>query len=403
MTIKLTNCKQATKELLEAFKTDDADVQNAAFEAFAQGIASDVADEYAAAVASNDSRVLQERGFRVLTSKESEYFQSVIEALESANPKQAFADLTTVPDKMMPTTVIDDVMKNITEAHPLLAKVKPRYVGYITRWIKNKHARQTAAWGKITDAIVKEVTSAFETIDVKQGKLSAFACISIDMLKLGPTFLDGYVRTVLGESIACGLEYGIVGGKGINNEPIGLDKDIHDGVSVDTSTGYPKKTAIKVKSFDPAVYGELVNKLAKDERGHLKPLDLINGDSLTLITNNTTWLTKVMPAVRVEGTDGVYRDRFPVATSQCISNFLDDGVGILALLDEYNLLVAGERGIESSDEFKFLEDERYFKIVNYAYGQADDDTSAILLDLSELEPAVVPVSVKGTVTTKAAV
>ncbi|MEG0375277.1 MAG: phage major capsid protein [Raoultibacter sp.] len=403
MTIKLVNSKAASQQLLEAFKTEDVEVQNQAFESFAQAVANDVAAEYLEAQSDSDNRTLQERGFRTLTSKETEYYQAVIGALESNDPKQAFADLTTVPEKMMPTTIIDDVMKNITEGHALLAKVKPRYVGYITRWIKNKHTRQTAAWGKITDAIVKEVTSAFETVDVKQGKLSAFACISLDMLKLGPVFIDGYVRTVLGESIACGLEYGIVDGKGIKDEPIGLNKDIHEGVSVDTATGYPKKAAVKVMSFDPATYGELVNKLAKDEKGNLKPLDLVNGNSLTLIVNNTTWLTKVMPAIRVCGTDGVYRDRFPVATDQCISNFLEDGVGILALLDEYNLLVAGERGIESSDEFKFLNDERYFKIVNYAYGQADDNTTAILLDLSALEPAVVPVAVKGTVATKPAV
>lgn len=43
------------------------------------------------------------------------------------------------------------------------------------------------------------------------------------------TYLDNYVRTVLQEALACGLEAAIVSGNG-HNCPIGLDRDIHDGV-----------------------------------------------------------------------------------------------------------------------------------------------------------------------------
>ena len=54
-----------------------------------------------------------------------------------------------------------------------------------------------------------------------------------------------------------------------------------------------------------------------------------------------------------------------------------------------------------SDEYKFAEDERVYKQVMYGAGRARDNTSAILLDISKLDPAYLNVEVKGTVTTKA--
>ena len=114
----------------------------------------------------------------------------------------------------------------------------------------NDHSAQTAVWGKITDAIVKEITSSFKVVDINQNKLSAFAIIEHGMLDLGPTFLDGYIRTVLSEAIMSGLELAIVSGTGLN-QPIGLIKDISEGVSVSQTTGYPDKSKVAVKSFTP--------------------------------------------------------------------------------------------------------------------------------------------------------
>lgn len=344
--------------------------------------------------------MLSQRGFRQLTGDETAYYQSVIDALKSSAPVQAFAS---IPDTSMPQTVIDDVLKNLTETHPLLAAINLTSTGYLTRWILNDHTKQQAAWGSITDAISKEITSAFKVVDIKQGKLTAFACVERGMLDLGPVFLDGYVRTCLGEALANGLEYGVVLGKGVAGEPVGLARDIHEGVTVSTTTGYPLKTAVAVTDFAPASYGALVAPLTKNEKGINKSLDIRNGGSLALICNNSDYLTKIMPATTVAATDGHYaNDLFPVPTQVIISNALSDGQAILALLDEYGMFVGGTRGIEFSDEFKFLDDQRAFKITEYAAGIAYDNTSAELLDISAVSPAYVTVQVKGTVATKAA-
>ena len=65
------------------------------------------------------------------------------------------------------------------------------------------------------------------------------------------------------------------------------------------------------------------------------------------------------------------------------------------------MFVGGDRGIEYSDDFKFLDDQRVFKVVTYANGIAYDDTTALVLDLSKLEPQYLNVTVKGEVKTKA--
>lgn len=399
------NLNGKSKALVEQFsaaiRSEDMDQFEQAFDALRCGLLEDVTEQYERAVASNDAAVLAQRGFRQLTAPETAYWQRVIDALASANPKQAFADFSGVPDKMMPTTIFDQILKDIQETHPLLAALNMVNVGFVTEWLRNKHTKQLAAWGSVGEAITKEITSAFEVIDVKQGKLSAFAIVSLDMLKLGPTWMDGYVRTVLAEAIACGLEHGVVAGSGVKGEPIGLIRDIHEGVSVNQSTGYPKKTAEKVTDFTPGSYCPLAAKLVKDERGKQKAINLRKG-GLALACSVTDYTSKIVPATEVPNSSGQYSyDIFPLTTEVYPTTELEDGTAILFLPREYDVFVGGNRGIEYSDEAKFLEDQRAFKAVMYAYGRAYDNTSAIVLDISKLDPAYLNVVVKGTVNTKA--
>ena len=46
-----------------------------------------------------------------------------------------------------------------------------------------------------------------------------------------------------------------------------------------------------------------------------------------------------------------------------------------------------EGTLEYSDEFKFLQDQRVFKVKLHGMGKAYDNTVAILVDISELEEA----------------
>ena len=339
---------------------------------------------------SNDSKILAERGIRQLTSAEKKFYEKWIESATSSNPKQAFTDLITT--ESMPTTIIEDVYKDLTKEHPLLSKITFQNVGYLTEWLLNNHSTTNYAWGEVTSEIAAEITSGFKKIKLNQNKLSAFILVAMDMFKLGPTFLDAYVRTLLKEAIAIGLEAGIISGKGVQGEMIGLNRNIGRNVSVNETTGYPVKTAIEVTDFRPATYGPLVARVVKTEKGNYRKYD-----DLSLICNPIDYLTKIMPASTVQNTDGTYRNNiFPIPTDVIQSSAIEEGKAILFVPSDYfvGLGSAKEGVIEYSDDYKFLEDVRTYKTKMFATGRAYDNTVAIVLDITELEPLYITVLAK---------
>lgn len=412
--------KQASLQIVQAMKSGDEKAMQKAWADFHDSIAEQIMEDFEAVQASNDSKVLAQRGFRQLTSKETKFYNGLIQAMKSTDPKQSFISLIDTTSNnpnegsdtsgIMPETILEDVYRNLQDQHPLLSKINMQYVGYSTKWVVNDATVPAATWGNITDAVAKEIQGAIKVIDVNQNKLSAYCFIEKGMLDLGPTFLDGYIRAILTEALAAGLELAVVDGNGVN-QPIGLNRDIHAGVSYNTSSGYPKKTASNgkytVTSFEPAEYGTLVSKLAKTEKGNNRRFS-----SVCMVVNMVDYLTKVMPATTVQDANGEYVNNvFPFPTEPIISNAVPTGEAILFLPDEYKLLAGGERNnvIEFSDEYKFLEDLRYFKVKQYATGQAFDNTSAILLDISGLKPLYqtvligdqpISTTVEGTVTTQ---
>ena len=406
---------EATAALQAAFNAEDTtpEVMQGAFEQFAQAIAATVQADFESA--NGDRNILAQRGFRQLTAEENKYYQALIEAGKSKNPVQTYAGL--LSDKVMPTTIIEDVYKDLLAEHPLLAKINFQSVQYLTRWILNDHSVQTAAWGAVNSQIAQQITSAFRTVEITQCKLSAYAVIEKDMLDLGPAFLDNYIRTFLKEALAVALEDAIVTGNGLNM-PIGLDRDIHQGVSVSSSTGYPQKTAVALTSFMPKEYGAILAELCETEvyytadatgvitaastaansdgspkSGYTKHGGAMRSfDEVTLICNMKDYLSKVMPATTVLNAAGSFTNNiFPFPTDVVRSNRVPTRKAILCLPEEYFFGIGSskEGTLEYSDDYHFLEDQRVFKIKMHGYGKAWDNTVAILLDISNLEEAYI--------------
>ncbi len=395
--------KEEIKKFMETENKDEAIViLNEALESRMQQIKED-AIEYQQY---QDKSILAKRGYRQLTAAEEKWYKGFIEASQSIRPEQSFADFIGSPEGVMPETVITDVYKDLLEEHPLLAKINFVNAKYMTKWILNDHTIDTAVWGKLNSKITKELTSAFKEVDITQNKLSAFASVPNDMLDLGPTFIDAYVRTILKDAIACGLEKAIVSGTGLDC-PVGLDRDIHKGVSFSTSDGYPQKTPIAITDFSPKTYGDLISKMAKtesyEEDGKNKGGRTRKFGSVLMIVNQIDYLTKVMPATTLLNVNGVYvKDVFPFPTEVVISNEIDTGRAIVCLPSEYFMAMGGEKEgvIEYSKDFQFLDDATTYKIKTYGNGKCTDNTCSLLLDISGLEEAVVYTKVKGTVETK---
>ena len=325
--------------------------------------------------------IREERGQRKLTVAEEKFYDRFVQSAKTRNPRQAFIELEGNEETAMPETIMEDVFKDMLETHQLLNAVNGVYTGYATKWILNDHEKQSAVWGEIDGEITKEITGAFRTIDIKQHKLSAFAQIPMGILDLGKTFIDAYIRKALADSIATALEAAIVNGDG-QNCPVGLMKNLTgalDGVHQD-------KEATVVKELSPKVMNEVVAKISKTAKGHVR-----NVAKVQMIVNNVDYLTKVLPAIQTLNMEGRYVAELPFPTEIIVCNEVPSGKAIVCKLDEYFLgLASGKEGvIEFSDDYKFLEDKRTFKVKVYATGTPKDDNMAQVLDITGLTEKVI--------------
>lgn len=386
--------KQELKDnLVAAFKSTDENEIAQAFTNFAESVQQNVMEEFNAYQQTTDSTILTKRGVHQLTAKETKFYQSIIGAMKTENPRQAFTDL----DTAFPYTIIDNVIADIKANHPLLDAINFTNTTLLTKIIVNKQGTQLATWGPLNSTITEELSGAIGKIDLTICKLSAFMPISKDMLLVGPEWIDAYVRGVLSEAIALATETAIITGTG-NNEPIGMDRSVADDVTV-TGGIYPKKTAIVITDLKPVTYGTILGSLAKAPNGKTRAVN-----NVLLVVNPTDYFTKVFPATTCRCTDGMYSSNvFPYPTTVIQSSAVTAGEAIFGIADKYFMGIgAGTNGgkIDFSDEFRFLDDERVYLTKLYGNGRALDDNAFILADISGLIAASCEVSVVNVVKTK---
>lgn len=370
--------------LQKAIRENDTEGFYRAFDQIIECINQDIQQRYDARVndlkQEMDSRALAQRGVRQLTNKERDYYQKVAECMRSKDPKQALANA----DLVMPKTIMNAVFDELQTRHELLSLIEFIPTTGLTEMIMNTNGYQEAVWGKLCDDIVKELVSGFETIDMTLLKLSAFIPVCKAMLDLGPEWLDDYVRQVLYEALANGLEAGVVAGDG-NEKPIGMNRQVGKGVTV-TGGVYPEKAKISVTDLQPGTIGNLLSLIAVDPNG--KPRTLRD---VVMIVNPQDYFQKVMPATTLMAPDGTYRnDVMPYPMRIVQSMALDRGEAILGIAYKYFAGVGmGKEGrIEYDDSYHFLEDERMYLIKLYANGFPMDNNAFLFLDISALQPAI---------------
>ncbi len=370
--------------LQKAIRENDTEGFYRAFDQIIECINQDIQQRYDAQVndlkQEMDSRALAQRGVRQLTNKERDYYQKVAECMRSKDPKQALANA----DLVLPKTIMNAVFDELQTRHELLSLIEFIPTTGLTEMIMNTNGYQEAVWGKLCDDIVKELVSGFETIDMTLLKLSAFIPVCKAMLDLGPEWLDDYVRQVLYEALANGLEAGVVAGDG-NEKPIGMNRQVGKGVTV-TGGVYPEKAKISVTDLQPGTIGNLLSLIAVDPNG--KPRTLRD---VVMIVNPQDYFQKVMPATTLMAPDGTYRnDVMPYPMRIVQSMALDRGEAILGIAYKYFAGVGmGKEGrIEYDDSYHFLEDERMYLIKLYANGFPMDNNAFLFLDISALQPAI---------------
>ena len=379
----------AASQIVAAMNSGDQNEMMQAWELFGEEVAENIRRDFEQFRETKDNSVLAQRGYRVLTSAEQAWYTKVSAALKSSKTQQAFIDILKSDDKddLMPETIIDDVLRYLVETRPLLSKIRFQNAGFSTKWIINDNSVQRGGWGEIDAKITKEIKGSLKVIDIQQAKYSAFCVVPLDILDMGPQFLDAFVRATMAEALGLGLEEAIVNGTGVSM-PIGMMKEPNG--AFEQSTGYPDKTAIKVTSFAPAEYGPLVAKVATTEKGKQRTFSKV-----VLLCCMKDYLTKVMPATTVLSANGqgYVNNLFPFPTEPLVCNAVPEGKAVLGIAEDYTLAVGGSRNgnIEFDDSIGFLDDTRTFKLVQHAAGRSYDNTSFIVLDISALDPAYITV------------
>ena len=361
------------KQALEDGNTEEF---SQAFTDYMSSIEQAVMREAKGIIAVEDSNILASRGVRQLTSKERDFYQKTIKAMQAAPNSVGNLDV------VMPEAVINEVFEDLREEHELLSVIDFRNTTGLVRFLVNTNAKQLAHWGPLNSEITKELESGFKDIQLGQNKLSAYMLVSQDMLDLGPEWLDRYVRAVMFEALAFGLEYGIIKGTG-KDMPIGMVRDLK-GAVVDGE--YPEKTAKAVTDLEPVTYGDLLADLAVNEKGFTRAVR-----NLIMIVNPVDYFRKVMPATTVRRPDGTYaNDVLPYPTKIVQSTEIDEGTAVIGMADKYfmGMGLVKDGKIEYSDDYKFLEDYRTYKIRFLGHGQAKDNNDFIVLDISELKPLI---------------
>lgn len=373
----------------EALKSEDTAQVAQAFADMAENIQQEVLERAkdTAAVEQMDAAALAARGLRQITSEEKRYYEALITAMKSSDPKQALANL----DVTMPKTIIEDVFDSLKAEHRLLSVIDFNNTTYVTEWILNKNGKQKAVWGEITAEIEKELSGDFEKLDMVMFSLTAFMPVAKSMLDLGATWLDSYVRQVLQDALYVGLEEGIVCGTGVKM-PIGMMKDLN--ASRTDGAPYPDKTAIKVTAFTPEVYGGLIGQMAVSRNNRPRAVG-----EVIMVVNPVDYWQKVMPATTIQRPDGTFANNvLPYPTDVIQSEEVPSGKAVMGIAKQYFCGIGtGKDGvIEYDDSYKFLQRERVYAGHLYGNGKPKDNNSFLVLDISALQPAAYTVYAQGT-------
>ena len=385
----MKNCDTLTRDdirakLQQAIKDNDTEAFSSSFDQMLECIQNDIQqradDRIDQMKRETDTTVLASRGVRQLTTKEKEFYQKVADAMKAKDPKQALNNL----DVAMPETVIDAVFDELQTSHPLLSRIQFMNTRGAIRMMMNTNGYQEAAWGQLCDEIVQELTSGFKEVDTGLLKLSAFMPVCKAMLDLGPEWLDDFVRQVLYEAYANGLEAGCVAGDG-NGKPIGMNRQVGDNVTV-TGGVYPVKAPVSVTDLSPTTIGNLLALMAVDPNGKAR-----NVRDVILVVNPVDYFQRIMPATTMMTPNGTYvNDVLPYPMSVIQSPAVEQGQAIIGLGYKYFAAIGSARDgrIEYSDHYHFLEDERVYLIKGYANGFPMDNNAFFVLDITGIRPAV---------------
>lgn len=387
--------KKFMQKMMNALQDNDAEQAAAALQEMQNSICQIIEQEFEQYKGVGDMDVLQERGLRKLTSEENEWYQKFIGAVKTGT-KQEITNLTSA----MPITIIDRVISDMKKRHELLNAISIQDAAGAQRLVMNavQMASKLGSWGKVTGAITKELQGQIDIIDVTVSKYTAYFIIPKDFVKFNFTFapmwVDQYIRIILSESIAFGLEKTIIFGDG-KDQFIGMTMNL----STTTDGKYSQKTPVKIKNFGED-YTDVIAGLAKDRNNDDRDVP-----EVLMVVNPQDHIKKIrrLQNTVIYGTGVLDMINLTYPTKIVKSSMMPEGKASVGIAANYFAAINGGTSgiIEFDDSNQFLEDNRVYTTRVYGNGRPIDNTSFAYLDISEIDAPVLPVVVRaGTITTQ---
>lgn len=320
---------------------------------FAENIQANVLREAEAFV--GDRTQLQEAAGIVLNKQERDYFMQVIESGE------AFAGTT----ELVPVTIINRVMDNLVQAHPLLAQIDMANVGLATEWIFSVGVNP-AFWGTLCSDIKQLQDKGFRKVSLSLYKLSAFMPVCKALLDLNsPEWLAQYVITILTESIYIALEGAIVDGTG-KEMPVGMRRD----AETQTNGEAQPIAAVDIEGLTPQVAGDIMASLSKIEVDTGVTIErTVAPSDVLLMVNPQTYYKELFPNFTVTDMNGNYVQRLPLPFTLVQASAVPEGEILVGRGKDYFFGLGRSTQITSSDDVRFIEDERVYLAKMYGNGQ----------------------------------
>ncbi|WP_342715454.1 phage major capsid protein [Bacillus paramycoides] len=379
MVIKFNNFEEKKLAFTKATQEGTAEEQSAALNSMIEALATDVRADILNQVNESmvDRSIMQSRGANVLTSEEMKFFNAVVE-------EGGFKSTETLPK-----TTQERIFDDLVQSHPLLGHIGLENLGAVTEFIYGD-PDGAAVWGPLFGDIKGQLNATFRKESITQLKLTAFIPLANDMLKLGPVWVERYVRTMISEAMAVGLERGFVTGTG-KEEPIGLLKDPSGSV---VGGVYPDKKPAGTLTFEPGrktinelkgVVKLLAKKLNADGTDADRPKNIAG--KVVMVTNPFDTFD-IQANATIQNAAGVYVTSLPFNPIPSESVFVPQGKVLFFVKGEYIAAMGGTEPIQKYNETLALEDATLYIAKQYATGKPKDKyTSQVYtLKLEEVTP-----------------
>ncbi|MEB9947034.1 phage major capsid protein [Bacillus cereus] len=379
MVIKFNNFEEKKLAFAKATQEGTAEEQSVALNSMIEALATDVRADILNQVNESmvDRSIMQSRGANVLTSEEMKFFNAVVE-------EGGFKSTETLPK-----TTQERIFDDLVEDHPFLQHIGLENLGAVTEFIYGD-PEGAAVWGPLFDDIKGQLNATFRKDSISQLKLTAFIPLANDMLKLGPVWVERYVRTMITEAMKVGLERGFVAGTG-KNEPIGLLKDPSGSV---VNGVYPDKKPVGTLTFEPGrktinelkdVVKLLAKKLNADGSDADRPKNIAG--KVVMVTNPFDTFD-IQANATIQNAAGVYVTSLPFNPILTESVFVPQGKVLFFVKGQYVAAMGGTEPIKKYEETLALEDATVYIAKQYATGKPKDKyTSQVYtLKLEEVTP-----------------